>query len=108
MSYGLFIPENYDPNVSYPLVMAAHGAGERGTDLRNLPPHRLATSWADPVNQANNPAFVYAPQVPSGLRWTTDADPDQTDYVAIQLAALDALSQIEAEFNIDPDRIYVV
>ncbi|GAB5537092.1 MAG: hypothetical protein Rubg2KO_33410 [Rubricoccaceae bacterium] len=108
MSYGLFVPENYDPNVSYPLVMAAHGAGERGTDLRNLPPHRLATSWADPANQANHPAFVYAPQVPSGLRWTTDADPDATDYVPIQLAALDALSQIEAEFNIDPDRIYVV
>lgn len=108
MSYGLFVPENYDPNVSYPLVMAAHGAGERGTDLRNLPPHRLATSWADPVNQANNPAFVFAPQVPSGLRWTTDADPDQTDYVAVQLATLDALSLIENEFNIDPDRIYVV
>jgi len=108
MSYGLFVPENYDSNVSYPLVMAAHGAGERGTDLRNLPPHRLATSWADPANQANHPAFVFAPQVPSGLRWTTDADPDQTDYINVQLAALDALSVIEAEFNIDPDRIYVV
>ena len=108
VSYGLFVPEDYDPNVSYPLVLAAHGAGERGTDLRNLPPHRLATSWADPANQATNPAFVFAPQVPSGLRWTTDADPDDTDYVAIQLATLEILSNLEAEFNIDPDRIYAV
>ena len=108
MSYGLFVPEDYDPAVSYPLVMAAHGSGERGSDYRNLPPHRLATSWADPVNQAVNPAFVFAPQVPSGLRWTSDGDPDQTDYINVQLAALDALAEIEAEFNIDPDRIYAV
>ena len=102
------MPEGYDATQSYPLVMATHGAGERGNNYNNLRSHRLATSWADPKNQAKNPAFVFAPQVPSGLRWTTDADPDQTDYINVQLATLDALAAIEAEFNIDPDRIYVV
>lgn len=108
VSYGLFVPENYDPAVAYPLVLALHGAGERGSDYRNLPPHRLATSWADPARQADNPAFVLAPQVPSGLRWTSDSDPDDSAFVPIELATLDILELIEAEFNIDPDRIYAV
>lgn len=108
VSYGLFVPEDYDPSVAYPLVMAFHGAGERGSDYRHLRPHRLATSWADPVRQAENPAFVLVPQVPTGLRWTTDQDPDVTEFVPIQLATLDILELIEAEFSVDPDRIYAV
>jgi len=32
MGYRLFVPENYDPTRSYPLVMFLHGAGETGTD----------------------------------------------------------------------------
>ena len=108
VSYGLFVPEDYDPSVAYPLVLALHGAGERGSDYRHLGPHRLATSWADPTRQADHPAFVLVPQVPSGLRWTTDQDPDDTDFVPIELATLDILDAIEAEFTIDPDRVYAV
>lgn len=108
VSYGLFVPENYDPEVAYPLVIAFHGSGERGSNLQNLPPHRLATSWADPVNQAENPAFVLAPQVPSGLRWTADQDPAASAFVPVQRATLDILDLVEAEFNIDPDRVYAV
>lgn len=108
VSYALFVPENYDPSVSYPLVMALHGAGERGSNLVNIERHRLATAWADPAVQAEHPAFVLAPQVPSGLRWTSDADPDDTDFVSIELATLDILDVVEGEFSIDPDRVYVV
>ena len=108
VSYGLFVPEGYDPAVAYPLVLALHGAGERGNDYRHLPPHRLATSWADPARQAEHPAFVLAPQVPSGLRWTSDEDPDESAFVPIQLATLDILAAVEAEFSVDPERIYAV
>ena len=108
VSYGLFVPADYDPAVEYPLVLALHGSGQRGDDLQNLVPHRLATSWADPARQAEHPAFVLAPQVPSGLRWTSDEDPDASAFVPIQLATLDILAAVEAEFSIDPDRIYAV
>ena len=108
VSYGLFVPENYDPAVAYPLVLALHGAGERGSDYRHLGPHRLATSWADPARQADHPAFVLVPQVPSGLRWTSDEDPDTSPLVPIELATLDILDAVEAEFTVDPDRVYVV
>ena len=108
MSYGLFVPEGYDPDVQYPIVVAFHGLGESGTDLVNLERHRLATSWADPERQAEYPAFVLAPQTPRGLRWTTDRDPDESAVQANQLAVLDILAAVEAEFSVDPDRIYAV
>ncbi|WP_420455651.1 alpha/beta hydrolase-fold protein [Rubrivirga sp.] len=108
MSYGLFVPEDYDPDVEYPLVVAFHGLGESGTDLKNLRAHRLATSWADPDTQAEHPAFVLAPQTLVGRRWTTDQDPDESDFVAVQLAVLDILDLVEDEFSIDADRVYAV
>lgn len=108
MPYRLFVPENYDPDVAYPLVLVLHGAGERGTDNeRHIRPHRLATSWADPVNQAEYPAFVVAPQVPPGGRWTADQDPVQSAFNNEELTTLAILDSLETEFNIDPDRVYV-
>ncbi|MEM0962622.1 MAG: T9SS type A sorting domain-containing protein [Bacteroidota bacterium] len=108
MSYGLFVPDGYDPSIDYPLVVAFHGLGESGTTLVNLERHRLATSWADPARQAKYPAIVLAPQTLQGRRWTTDQDPDDTDPVAVQLAVLDILDLVEAEFSIDLDRVYAV
>ena len=115
IKYGLFVPEDYDPDVSYPLVMALHGNGERanasGTDdLRNIAAHDLATSWANAEAQAEHPAFVFAPQVPfdPSYRWSAERDPDNSDLIDIQLTTLEILDAIEAEYNIDLDRVYVV
>lgn len=72
----LFVPADYDSTQAYPVVLALHGAGERGTDNeRHIQLHRLATSWADPARQAENPAFVLAPQIPS----SRECDPSATD-----------------------------
>ncbi|MEM1126818.1 MAG: alpha/beta hydrolase-fold protein [Bacteroidota bacterium] len=107
--YRLFVPADYDSAQAYPLVLALHGAGERGDDNeRQIRPHRLATSWADPVNQARRPAFVVAPQVPRDARWTADAPPSTTAFNDVQLATLAILDSLEVEFNIDLDRVYVV
>lgn len=108
LPYRLFVPANYDSTMSYPLVLALHGAGERGADNeRHIRPHRLATSWADPDNQSRYPSFVVAPQVPSGARWTADAPVDESAFNAVQLTTLDLLDSLQAEFNIDLDRVYV-
>ncbi|PAP75648.1 alpha/beta hydrolase-fold protein [Rubrivirga marina] len=111
ITYGLFVPEDYDPTVAYPLVMALHGAGERGSDYRNLTVGDAATNglttWATPQVQDEHPAFVLAPQVPSDRRWSAETDPDQSDLTAVQLTTLEILESVEAEYSIDPDRIYV-
>ncbi len=109
IGYRLFVPEGYDPSVSYPLVFAFHGSGERGSDNeRHISIHRLATAWADPAVQAEHPAFVLAPQAPTTTSWTSLSSPDTSPWMPVELAALDALAEVEAEFNIDADRIYIV
>ncbi len=108
LQYRLFVPADYDPAVAYPLVLALHGAGERGTDNEShIRPHRLATSWADPVNQAENPAFVVAPQVPPGLRWSSEQPVDQSSFTEVELTTLAILDALAVEFSIDPDRVYI-
>jgi predicted esterase len=99
LPYRLFIPDNYSPSQKYPLVLALHGAGERGTDnLIHIRLHRLATSWADPVNQAKYPCLVVAPQCPPNQSWDVDA------IVATVSSLLDSLAN---EFTIDSNRLYV-
>lgn len=108
LPYRLFVPDGYDPDVAYPLVLALHGAGERGTDNeRQLTANRLATTWADPANQAEHPAFVVAPQVPPNLRWSAEQPVDQSGLTAVQRTVLALLDSLEAEFDVDPDRLYI-
>ncbi len=98
LPYRLFIPESYTPSKRYPIVLALHGAGEAGSDnLIQIQRYRLATSWADPINQAKYPCFVVAPQTPDGSSWSG------TD-LATANAILDSLA---AEFSIDANRMYV-
>ncbi len=81
LPYRLFVPVDYDSSMVYPLVLALHGAGERGSDNeRQIQPHRLATLWADPGNQAANTTFVVAPQVPPNGRWTAGLPVVQSDF----------------------------
>lgn len=106
--YRLFVPADYDSTRLYPLVLTLHGAGERGTDNeRHIRPHRLATAWADPANQAEYPAFVLAPQVPPGSRWTSDRPVDESAFIPVQRATLAILDAVEATYSIDPDRLYI-
>jgi predicted esterase len=98
LPYRLFIPESYTPSKRYPIVLALHGSGERGSDnLVQISGWRLATSWADPVNQAKYPCFVVAPQCPGGKSWSGP-----------ELAtANNILDSLAAEFSIDVNRMYV-
>ena len=92
--------------------MALHGAGERGSDYRNLTVGDASTNglttWATPSVQDEHPAFVLAPQVPANLRWSAETDPDQSSLTPVQLTTLEILDSVESEYNIDPDRVYVV
>ena len=98
LPYRLFIPESYTPSKHYPIVLALHGSGERGSDnLVHIQRFRLATSWADPINQAKYPCFVVAPQCPDGKDWSGP-----------ELAtANNILDSLATEFSIDANRRYV-
>lgn len=82
----------------YPLVLALHGGGAQGTDnLEQLTANRVATSWAEPQFQSDNPAFVVAPQI-DDVSWH---EPEG-------IAGLTALVEdLKSRYPIDADRVYI-
>lgn len=88
----LFLPDDYDPSGSYPLLLFLHGAGERGEDLEKVAIHgppRVVQERA-----AEFPFIIVSPQVPADRIWS--------------IAYLDALLEDVVErLAVDEDRIYV-
>ncbi|MEN8194101.1 MAG: prolyl oligopeptidase family serine peptidase [Bacteroidota bacterium] len=111
--YRLFIPKINDEN-SYPLILALHGAGERGNDNKaQIKYHKLATVWADSANQEGHPCFVIAPQCPKNERWVdSNWDVDTFDFkstsISNELATVyDLIEKMISEYPIDKERIYI-
>ena len=97
LPYRLFVPDALDTTARYPLVLALHGAGERGDDNNtHIIAYRIATAWADPVNQAKYPCLVAAPQAAYETSWT--------DYLPVLSDLLDSLAR---EFPVDTNRLYI-
>jgi len=68
LSYRLMKPIDFDSEKRYPLVVFLHGAGERGSDNTSQLKHG-AKEFATDENRKKYPAYVLAPQCPSGLKW---------------------------------------
>lgn len=76
MNYRVLLPENYDADKKFPLVLFLHGAGERGAD--NLAQLRHGGGmFTNPVNREKYPAIVLFPQCPAELYWPFDTRPDR-------------------------------
>ncbi|MBP1658141.1 MAG: peptidase [Bacteroidetes bacterium] len=104
LPYRLFIPTGYSSAKKYPIVLCLHGSGESGTDnLRQLT-YPMATSWADPTNQAKYPCFVVAPQYPDGGTWSLGVSLPIRPELAAANNILDSLAR---EFAVDTNRYYV-
>lgn len=91
LNYLLYLPENYEQQESWPLLLFLHGAGERGDDLelvkKHGPPKLIAAGKEFPF-------VVVSPQCRSGVWWEP-----------IELTAL--IDEIVKTYKIDEDRIYV-
>jgi predicted peptidase len=90
--YLLFLPSAYARQPQrWPLILFLHGAGERGHDLHLVKRHGIAKM----VEACTDfPFIVVSPQCPPQQAWSTDV-----------LAAL--LDEIEHDYNVDPDRLYI-
>lgn len=101
LSYNLYVPVDYDPEQSYPMVMFLHDAGVTGSNpLRTLQQGQGAVSFASPEDQARHPAFVLAPQFPVPLA----NDAAQTSVYVDMIPRL--IEQIATEYSVDRDRLY--
>jgi predicted peptidase len=108
LPYRLFVPLGYSSANTYPLVMWLHGSEGRGNDnVKQITRgnEKGAHVWISSEVQAKFPAFVLAPQCPTGENWS---DPELNQPTATLQLALDTLASVEKQFAIDPGRIYVV
>lgn len=112
LPYRLLVPPGYDKARHYPLLLFFHGAGERGNDnvLQLKFPPTAVFDTAD--FQKAHPCFILVPQCPLEQKWvdmpwdaTSGVRPPQPS--APMQMALKILDAVEAEYNIDHNRVYV-
>ena len=108
LPYRLFVPKNYDEKKNYPLVLWMHGGAGRGTDnLRQITGgNKIGSSvWTTPENQAKNPAFVLAAQLPRDGRRSRDGSLERR--VRNLQNIVNLIESLKVKYSIDSDRIYV-
>lgn len=94
--YQIYVPRNYSDTVAWPVILALHGSGERGTD--GLLQTQVGLSAAIRRYSDRYPAIVVFPQSPldsQGWRGATAR------------AALAALDMTQSEFRTDSSRVYL-
>jgi uncharacterized protein len=103
MIYNLFIPKDYDKNISYPLVQFIADASTVGKKAEApLKQGYGAIIWATSESQSENPCFVLAPSF-SGPDWAVNDKWKTSDEVDI---AFRLLNNVISNYSIDKNRIY--
>ena len=107
LPYRLMLPDDYNEDESYPLILFLHGAGERGTDnvtqMKNV---------FQKISTKNRGAILIAPQCDPDNQWVDTPwaeGPYSTDEVpeSNELQAVMALIEyIQENYSVDKTRIY--
>lgn len=118
LPYRILLPENYDEQKKYPLVLFLHGAGERGTDNEKQLIHGVQT-FLKATNRRNFPCILIAPQCPKVGYWSS-VQIDRSEY-PLQLnfdyknnsippvleTSIELVKTIIKEEEVDKKRIYI-
>lgn len=94
-AYQVYVPREYRPTTTWPIILALHGGGERGTD--GLLQTEVGLGGAIRRHADRYPAIVVFPQRSTDGTW-------QDLGARLALAALD---KSIAEFKVDPLRVYL-
>ena len=94
--YQIYVPADYTPLRSWPLIATLHGDNRQGTD--GVSHTDVGMARAVRQNPALYPALVVIPQARPGKRFF---HPDMQNMVIAQL------DRTVAEFRVDPDRVYL-
>jgi len=93
--YVVYLPENWSPSQSWPVILFLHGSGERGSE--GLDQTQIGLPQAIRLHPERWPFIVVMPQVPfSHHHWT---DPD------MMAVAMAALNDEVKEFHGDRERL---
>ena len=93
--YQVYVPAEYTPARTWPVLVHLHGSGPQGTDGLS---HTLRISEQILIDRSRFPFIVINPQAQPRRRWL---DPDMQEMVIAQI------DRTMGEFAIDPDRMYL-
>ena len=101
--YNLFIPDSYESDKKYPLVLFIGDATSKGDDYHiSLELGLGPVCWLSEEIQNNDPCFVVAPVFPQAGRNTNNS------YVQFPMTDIyyQICREVEQHYSIDPERIY--
>ena len=101
--YNLFIPDHYDENRKYPLVLFIGDATSKGDDYHvSLELGLGPVCWLDREIQKDDPCFVLVPVFPQAGKNANSS------YVQFPMTDVyhRMCHEVEKSYSIDPDRIY--
>lgn len=119
MPYRILVPDNYDPQNKYPLVIFLHGSGERGNDNEKQLVHGAELFLRDSIRK-KYPAIVVFPQCSENSYWsnvniapdnvtgkrifqfTTDSKPT----VAMNLL-INLMDDLKHKYSVQNKKIYI-
>ena len=105
LPYRILMPDHYDPNKMYPLVLFLHGIGERGTD-NQIQLSNGAELFNNLDYRARYPAIVVVPQCPLGAWWT--GFPYRINKIPRPgFLAASLVKTLVQTLSVDPKRVYV-
>lgn len=93
--YSIYVPPEYNAKQAWPVILALHGSGERGSD--GLLQTEVGIGTAIRRNRGFFPAIVIMPQCRPHMFW---------DGPMIEMA-LKCVEETSREYRLDPDRLYL-
>lgn len=110
LPYRVYVPPNYDPTKTYPVVLFLHGVGESGTNNTSQ-----LTGQTSPLNLIDSqyPAFYIAPQCPTSDQWVNVPFSQGSYSIAStpisqsEQATVELLKSLESQYSFDQSRLYV-
>lgn len=101
LDYALYVPENYDESISYPLLMYIPDSSASGKSTDEVLSQYFGSDiWASDAEQAKHASFVFCPAFSETV---VDDDFNTSDQIA---TAVKVLNKITEDYSIDTSRIY--
>ncbi|GAB3161923.1 hypothetical protein GCM10027059_13300 [Myceligenerans halotolerans] len=102
LTYNIYLPENYDEEQSYPMVVYIPDSSLVGDDTTAALSQYGALIWASASEQAKHESIVVVPAYPEVILDDHDGF-TMTDYVDMTARLVESL---KTEYAVDADRVY--
>lgn len=112
LNYRIYLPEDYNAQEEYPLILFLHGVGQRGSDNLSQLKLGIIEPFKNPESEIYN-CIVVAPQCPTTDKWVNVKDWTFCDYDTTKIpeseslaAVVELLGDLQSTYSVDENRLY--